>query len=106
MVTLALSRPVSELADEKRKLMKKGVRNDLRFYWFSHRSVNRSNNLTQDEVSGIAASSVCEFVRKPPGEASTLKDRPLYGLTWSPSPMAALRLHDVRSECEDYAVEV
>ena len=67
------------------KLMKKGVRGDPRVHCFSHRSVNRWNSLTQQEVD---ASSVNLF-KNNLGEASSLEDGLLYGLNWSPSPMAA-----------------
>ena len=66
------------------KLMKKGVRSDLRLHCFSHRSVNRWNSLTQG-----GGCFICEFVQKLPGEASSQEDGLLYGLNWSPSPMAA-----------------
>jgi len=64
--------------------MKKGGRSDLCLHCFSHWSVNRRNSLTQEEVD---ASSVNSF--KTTGEASSLEDGLVSGITWSPSPMAA-----------------
>ena len=46
------------------KLMKKGVRSDLRLHSFSHRSVNRWNNLTQDEVDAPSVNAFKSHLEK------------------------------------------
>ena len=46
------------------KLMKKGVRSDLQLHSFSHRSVNRWNNLTQEEVDSPSVNSFKNHLEK------------------------------------------
>ena len=46
------------------KLMKKRARSDLRLHSFSHRSVNRWNSLTQEEVDASSVNSFKTYLEK------------------------------------------